>query len=38
VDDYLAQYRRFWEGSYDRLDEYLRTSQNGSPSDDPGSE
>ncbi len=27
VADYLASYRRFWEASFDHLDEYLRTLQ-----------
>jgi DNA-binding transcriptional ArsR family regulator len=27
ADDWLEQYRRFWEGSFDRLDEYLRELQ-----------
>jgi DNA-binding transcriptional ArsR family regulator len=25
--DYLDEYRRFWEASFDRLDEYLQTLQ-----------
>ncbi len=25
VADWVAHYRRFWEGSFDRLDDYLRT-------------
>jgi len=25
--DYLEEYRRFWEESFDRLDEYLKTLQ-----------
>ncbi len=25
--DYLEEYRRFWEASFDRLDEYLKTLQ-----------
>jgi DNA-binding transcriptional ArsR family regulator len=32
VDDWLERYRRFWEQSFDRLDEYLRelkAEQNG---------
>ena len=24
VDEWLERYRRFWEASFDRLDEYLR--------------
>ena len=27
VDDWLAHYRRFWEQSFDRLDDYLREVQ-----------
>jgi DNA-binding transcriptional ArsR family regulator len=27
VDDWLAKYRRFWEQSFDRLDDYLREVQ-----------
>ena len=27
VDDWLERYRRFWEASFDRLDEYLREVQ-----------
>jgi DNA-binding transcriptional ArsR family regulator len=27
VDDWLAHYRRFWEQSFDRLEEYLRELQ-----------
>jgi DNA-binding transcriptional ArsR family regulator len=27
VADYVGQYRRFWEGSFDRLDDYLRDLQ-----------
>ena len=27
VDDWLEQYRRFWEASFDRLDEYLQQVQ-----------
>jgi DNA-binding transcriptional ArsR family regulator len=27
--DWLAGYRRFWEGSFDRLDDYLRDIQKG---------
>jgi DNA-binding transcriptional ArsR family regulator len=27
VDDWLEHYRRFWEASLDRLDDYLRTLQ-----------
>jgi DNA-binding transcriptional ArsR family regulator len=27
VDDWVGQYRKFWEQSFDRLDEYLRELQ-----------
>src|SRR5918997_970480 len=27
--DWVGRYRRFWEGSFDRLDEYLRELQEG---------
>jgi DNA-binding transcriptional ArsR family regulator len=27
VDDWLERYRRFWEQSFDRLDDYLRELQ-----------
>ncbi|HEU4612076.1 MAG TPA: metalloregulator ArsR/SmtB family transcription factor [Kofleriaceae bacterium] len=28
VADYLESYRRFWEDSFDRLDDYLKTLQH----------
>jgi DNA-binding transcriptional ArsR family regulator len=31
--DWLAGYRRFWEGSFDRLDEHLRRIQKGPAND-----
>jgi DNA-binding transcriptional ArsR family regulator len=31
ASDWLAGYRRFWEGSFDRLDEHLRAMQKGPP-------
>ena len=31
VDDWLDSYRRFWNGSFDRLDDYLRELQEVSP-------
>jgi DNA-binding transcriptional ArsR family regulator len=31
ASDWLAGYRRFWEGSFDRLDEHLRAIQKGPP-------
>src|SRR5229473_2984935 len=27
IDDWLGDYRRFWDESFDRLDDYLRTLQ-----------
>jgi DNA-binding transcriptional ArsR family regulator len=29
VSDWVQEYRRFWEGSFDRLDEHLRDLQRG---------
>ena len=34
VADWVAQYRRFWEASFDRLDDYLRELQATQPADD----
>ena len=34
VDDWVEQYRRFWEESLDRLDGYLRQLQNREKTDD----
>ena len=34
ADDWIEQYRRFWEESFDKLDEYLRELQDGETSDD----
>jgi DNA-binding transcriptional ArsR family regulator len=34
VDDWVEQYRRFWEERLDRLDGYLRQLQNREKSDD----
>jgi DNA-binding transcriptional ArsR family regulator len=31
--EWLEQYRRFWQGSFDRLDERLRASEKGSGDD-----
>jgi DNA-binding transcriptional ArsR family regulator len=31
VDDWLDNYRQFWNGSFDRLDDYLRDLQEVSP-------
>jgi DNA-binding transcriptional ArsR family regulator len=33
VADWLADYRRFWEQSFDRLDEHLRELQKGTRDD-----
>ena len=35
VNDWLEQYRRFWDESFDRLDAYLKTLQR-EKTDDPG--
>jgi len=34
VFDWVEHYRRFWEASFDRLDEYLRTLQSKEHDDD----
>ncbi|HYH78931.1 MAG TPA: metalloregulator ArsR/SmtB family transcription factor [Longimicrobium sp.] len=34
VDDWMDQYRSFWEESFDRLDEYLRQLQRRERTDD----
>ncbi|HYC06438.1 MAG TPA: metalloregulator ArsR/SmtB family transcription factor [Candidatus Binatia bacterium] len=34
VADWVAQYRRFWEASFDRLDDYLRELQATQPAAD----
>jgi DNA-binding transcriptional ArsR family regulator len=36
VDDWVQQYRRFWEARLDRLDGYLRQLQTKEKSDDDG--
>jgi DNA-binding transcriptional ArsR family regulator len=36
VDDWVEQYRRFWEESFDRLGEYLRELQRKEQGDDQG--
>lgn len=33
VADYVEDYRRFWEGRFDRLDDYLRELQEGGKRD-----
>jgi DNA-binding transcriptional ArsR family regulator len=32
--DWVVRYRRFWEGSFDRLEDYLRELQRGEEGDD----
>jgi hypothetical protein len=34
ASDWLAEYRQFWEDSFDRLDEYLQQLQAKGGSDD----
>jgi DNA-binding transcriptional ArsR family regulator len=36
VADWVSQYRRHWEASFERLDDYLRELQLTEPNDDPG--
>jgi DNA-binding transcriptional ArsR family regulator len=36
VADWVAQYRRFWDDGFDRLDDYLRQMQEGGPKDRNG--
>jgi DNA-binding transcriptional ArsR family regulator len=31
VDDWLEFYRRFWEGSFDKMDDYLKQMTKGDP-------
>jgi DNA-binding transcriptional ArsR family regulator len=33
--DWIEDYRRFWEASFDRLDEYLQQLQAGAPPPEP---
>jgi DNA-binding transcriptional ArsR family regulator len=35
VADWIGQYRRHWEASFDRLDDYLREIQTQEKNDDP---
>jgi DNA-binding transcriptional ArsR family regulator len=35
VADWIAHYRRFWDESLDRLDDYLPTLQGGAHADTP---
>ena len=34
--DWVESYRRFWEGSFDRLEDYLRELQRGDDDDERG--
>jgi DNA-binding transcriptional ArsR family regulator len=36
VADWVGEYRRHWEASFDRLDDYLRALQNKEKTDDAG--
>ena len=38
VADWIGQYRRHWEASLDRLDDYLRELQQTEDHDDPGTD
>ena len=38
VADWIGQYKRHWEESLDRLDDYLRELQKKEPNDDPGTD
>ena len=38
VADWIGQYRRHWEASFDRLDDYLRELQQTEDHDDPGTD
>jgi DNA-binding transcriptional ArsR family regulator len=38
VADWIGQYRRLWEDSLDRLDDYLRELQMTEHTDDPGTQ
>jgi DNA-binding transcriptional ArsR family regulator len=33
VDEWLSQYRRFWEGSFDKMDDYLTELTKGNPNE-----
>jgi len=37
VSDWVGQYRRFWEESFDRLDDYLKEMQGKQPPEKPKS-
>ncbi len=38
VADWVGEYRRFWEASFDRLDDYLRELQQTETTDDRGND
>lgn len=38
VADWIGEYRRLWEASFDRLDEYLRELQQTEQTDDHGTD
>lgn len=38
VADWIGEYRRYWEASFDRLDEYLQELQRTETTDDAGSD
>ena len=38
ADDWIGQYKRFWEESFDRLDAYLKQLQDKENQDDGGTE
>jgi DNA-binding transcriptional ArsR family regulator len=38
VADWIGQYRRHWEASFDRLDDYLKELQKTENHDDPGTD
>ena len=38
VADWIGEYRRLWEASFDRLDEYLRELQQTEQNDDSGTD
>ncbi len=36
MDDWVSDYRRFWQQSFDRLDEHLRTTRAAEPGNQKG--
>ncbi len=36
IDDWLDHYRRYWEESFDRIDDYLKKLKKGGASHEPG--